>query len=37
MADKKSNCGCGCIGQKQTPQKKPKAVKGKTKIQKPRS
>jgi len=29
MADKKGNCGCGCIGQNQTIQKTPKAAKGK--------
>ena len=34
MADKKNNCGCGCIGQKQTPQKKTKAAKAKTRPKK---
>jgi hypothetical protein len=34
MADKKGNCGCGCIGQKQTPQKTPKPAKGNTKPEK---
>jgi len=37
MADKKGNCGCGCIGQKQTPKKNPKAAKGKTRPQKSKS
>jgi len=34
MTDKKENCGCGCIGQNQTPQKNPKASEGKTKPEK---
>ncbi len=34
MTDKKENCGCGCVGQNQTPQKTPKASKGKTKPEK---
>jgi len=34
MADKKGNCGCGCIGQNQKSQKNPKAAKGKTKPEK---
>jgi hypothetical protein len=29
MADNKGNCGCGCIGQNQTSQKKSKATNGK--------
>jgi hypothetical protein len=37
MADKKNDCGCGCIGQKKTSQKKPKVAKGKTKAQKSKS
>ena len=37
MADKKGNCGCGCIGQKQTSQKNLKATKGKNKSKKSKS
>ena len=37
MADKKGNCGCGCIGQKKTPQKNPKAAKDKTRPAKTKS
>jgi hypothetical protein len=34
MAEKKGNCGCGCIGQNKTPLKNPKATKGKNKPKK---
>ena len=34
MAEKKGDCGCGCIGQKQTPQKNPKTSKKKSRTKK---
>ncbi len=36
MTDKKENCGCGCIGQKPTHPKNPKATKDKQKSKKSR-